>query len=253
MIAYDGEPFRGFAANDGVRTVMGDLSAAIARVLRVPARFTGAGRTDAGVHAWSQVMSGDIAADVDLADLMRRVNKLCAPSIAMRSAEWADPDFDARFSATWRSYRYEVWNDPAPNPLCHRRVWHVPYALDLDAMRQAAAELVGEHDFASFCRRPNPGPDMPAPSLIRIMYALDWVRIDGSPLLRFEVRGSAFCHQQVRSMVGTTVDVGRGRFAPDDLVGMLGAKRRDAAGAVAPPHGLTLWEVGYDGQRWDAV
>lgn len=251
LVAYRGTGFRGFAANHGVRTVMGVLGAEMERVLRRSVELTGAGRTDAGVHAWGQVVSGDLPADTDLDDVARRLNKLCAPDIAVRSAEWVDPDFDARFSATWRQYRYHVWNDPAPNPLLTATVWHVARPLDVDAMRRAADDLVGEHDFTSFCRVPKVAPGAPEPTMTRIIHEASWSSVGGSPLLRFEVRGSAFCHQQVRSMVGTMVDVGLGRLAPDCIPSVLEVRDRAAAGQVAPPEGLVLWAVGYDGRRWD--
>src|SRR5262245_1171177 len=128
-VAYDGGGFRGFADNPGVPTVMGSLSAAIATVVRQPVELTGAGRTDAGVHAWGQVVSGDLPDGTDLDDLVRRLNKLCAPAIAVRDATWAAADFDARFSATSRRYRYDVWNAPYPNPLLAGRAWFVPHPL----------------------------------------------------------------------------------------------------------------------------
>ena len=246
-VAYHGAQFRGSAANPGVPTVMGDLAMAIAMIVRQPIELTAAGRTDAGVHAWGQIVSGDLPAGTDLADLARRVNKLCAPGIAVRAAEWAEsPEFNARFSATSRSYRYHVWNDPAPNPLAADTVWHVPKPLAVEAMRAGAASLVGEHDFGAFCRRPD--GDV---SLVRILYEFD-VRTDASPMVVFHVRGSAFCHQQVRSMVGTLVDVGLGRIAADSIDAIIASGDRQRAGQVAPPSGLVLWEVGYDGTRWDA-
>lgn len=253
LVAYRGEAFHGFAANPGVRTVMGDLTATISRIVRSPVELTGAGRTDAGVHGWGQVISGDLPETVDLVDLARRVNKLCAPAIGVRAADWVAPDFDARFSATWRRYRYHVWNDPAPNPLLAETTWHVAHRLDLAAMQTAVAPLLGEHDFASFCRRPKVRVGEPERSLVRIVYTATWERVDGTPLLRFEIRGSAFCHQMVRSIVGTTVDVGRGRIDPEGIAAILAARDRAAAGEVAPPTGLVLWEVGYDGDRWDAA
>jgi len=230
---------------------MGDLTAAITKVVRRTVELTGAGRTDARVHAWGQVVSGDLPDDTDLDDLARRINKLCAPDIAVRSAVWVADDFDARFSATWRRYRYHVWNGPAPNPLLVDLAWHVPRPLDLDAMNAAAAHFAGEHDFSSFCRRPKVAEGEPAPSLVRILHDVGWRRIDDSPMLRFEVRGSAFCHQMVRSLVGTTVDVGLGRLEADSMPAVLEARSREAAGTVAPPDGLVLWDVGYDGVRWD--
>lgn len=252
VVAYLGSGFRGCAVNPGVRTVMGVLGEEMERVLRRPVELTVAGRTDAGVHAWGQVVSGDLPATTDLDDLVRRLNKLCAPDIAVRSAEWAAPDFDARFAATWRQYRYHVWNDEAPNPLVAGTVWHVPRPLDLESMQIAARDLVGEHDFSSFCRRPKVADDQPEPSMMRIVHEVAWSRVDDSPLLRFEVRGSAFCHQQVRSMVGTLVDIGLGRLPIDGIPAILEMRDRTAAGQVAPPDGLTLWAVGYDGDRWDA-
>jgi tRNA pseudouridine38-40 synthase len=119
-------------------------------------------------------------------------------------------------------------------------------------MQAAASALEGEHDFSSFCRRPRPSPGMVPPSLTRIVTDVGWRRVGTSPLLRFEVAGSSFCHQQVRSMVGTLVDIGLGRRSSDSIPAILAAGDRNAAGTVAPPHGLVLWEVGYDGRRWDA-
>ncbi len=231
---------------------MGDLLEAMATVLRQPVALSMAGRTDAGVHGWGQVLSGDLPADADLADLARRINKLCAPEISIRDAAWTSPDFDARFSATSRQYRYHVWNGPAPNPLLASTSWHVPFPLDLTAMQAALPALHGEHDFSSFCRRPKVPELSPTHSLVRVLHHLSWESIDESPLLLFQITGSAFCHQMVRSIVGTTVDVGLGRIDPAAMPEILAAKDRAAAGAVAPPTGLVLWQVGYGGKRWDA-
>ncbi len=246
LVAYDGTGFRGFAANAGVRTVVGVLSDAISLVLRAPVELTGAGRTDAGVHAWGQVVSGNLPDDTELDALVRRLNKLCAPDLAVRSAEWTTDDFDARFSAQWRHYRYDVWNASYPNPLLANRAWHVAPRLDLDAMNDAASAFVGEHDFGSFCRRASVGDDQAEKSLVRRVTSAAWTVIDSSgPLLRFEIRANAFCHQMVRSIVGTLVDIGLGRITPGAVPAILAARSRDAAGRVAPPHGLTLWDVGY--------
>jgi tRNA pseudouridine38-40 synthase len=245
VVAYDGTPFHGFAANTGVRTVMGDLSAAIETVIRHPVKLTGAGRTDAGVHAWGQVVSGDLPAGTDLDDLTRRLNKLCAPAIAVRSAEWTTNDFDARFSARWREYHYDVWNASSPNPLLAGRAWFVPQALARWAMEAACDPLIGEHDFTSFCRRPKVDEGEPEPSMVRRVLTARWVDVDGDGLLRFEIRANAFCHQMVRSIVGTLVDVGLHRASPGDIRGILLARDREAAGQVAPPNGLVLWSVGY--------
>lgn len=248
-IAYRGTPFRGSAANPGVRTVLGDLSDAIARVCGEPVDITAAGRTDAGVHATAQVLSFDVVSDIDLGNLAHRLNRMCGPDIAVRNAREVPADFDARFSATWRRYRYQVWNGVAPHPLMQDVAWHVPATVDLDAMGRAAQHMLGEHDFSSLCRRPDGDP---AVSLVRIVYEAQWSRPNGADLIHFEVRGSAFCQQMVRSMVGTCIDVGLGKMTADDIPAVLAARDRSAAGQVAPPHGLTLIGVGYDGERWDA-
>lgn len=260
VVAYDGTDFRGFAESDGVRTVMGELRAAAERVARVPLDLTGAGRTDAGVHGWGQVVTGRIPSELDPARVQHSINRMCGPAISVRSAEWVDDDFDARFSATSRSYRYDVWNDRDPHPLLARTTWHVPQPLDLEAMNTAGAALLGEHDFASFCRRAKVGEGHPEKSMVRILRRAEWHRVSlddiapaaTSPLLRFEISASSFCHQMVRSIVGTLVEVGIGKRAPESLPGTLAALDRASAGKVAPPTGLTLWHVGYDGVRWDA-
>ena len=250
-IAYDGTDLHGFAEARDVPTVMGILRPNVERVVRAPVELVGAGRTDAGVHAWGQVVTGRIPASTDLERLVRSLNRLCSPSIAVRRAVWVADDFSARFSATARTYRYHLWNDPAPNPLVARTSWHVPAPLDLVAMNEAAAHLLGEHDFASFCRRPKPAPGQPTASLVRRLYAAAWTRPDDGPTLRFEISASSFCHQMGRSSVGTLVEVGAGRRAADELPAILAAGDRSAAGRVAPPTGLVLWSVDYTGSRWD--
>ena len=244
-VAYDGSGFRGFAPNPGVRTVMGELADAIALVVRQPIGLTGAGRTDAGVHAWGQVVSGDLPDDIDLDDLGRRLNKLCAPAIAVRDLAWVDGGFDARFSATWRHYHYDVWNGATPNPLLGGRAWWVAQPLARWALQAACDPLIGEHDFASFCRRPKTAEGEPEPSLVRRVLSARWSELDDPDHLRFEIRANAFCHQMVRSIVGTLVDVGLGKASPGDIRGILVRRDREAAGQVAPPYGLVLWEVGY--------
>ncbi len=247
-VAYDGAPFHGFAENDGVSTVMGVLREAIERVVRQPVELTGAGRTDAGVHGWGQVVSGDLPADTDLDGLVRRVSRMCAPSIAVRDAQWAADDFNARFSAQWRHYRYQVLNTAQLNPFLSATSWHVPQPVNMWAMRLACDPFVGEHDFSAFCRRPKLAEGQPSPSMTRRVLLARWTEIDddyGPGLLRFEIRATAFCHQMVRSIVGTMIDVGLGRLSAGEVRGVLMSKDRQGAGQVAPAHGLCLWEVGY--------
>ena len=251
-VAYDGTDFRGFAESDGVPTVMGALRPAIERVVRQPIEPVAAGRTDAGVHGWGQVVSAALPADTDLDRLQRSVNRLCAPDIAIRDTKWATDGFSARFSATARTYRYTVWNDPVPNPLLARFSWHVPAPLAVDDMNTAAQHLLGEHDFSSFCRRPRPAEGMAAPSLVRRVRRAEWSTGDTAGRLSFEISATSYCHQMVRSVVGTLVDVGLGRRRADSMALVLLARDRNAAGQVAPPTGLVLVDVDYSGERWDA-
>jgi tRNA pseudouridine38-40 synthase len=252
LVAYDGTDFRGFAHSDGVRTVEGELRGAIERIIRRPVELVLGGRTDAGVHGWGQVVNGLVPADTDLYRLVSSINQLLRPEISVREPEWVDESFSSRFSATSRTYRYDVWNDRSPNPLVARRVWHVGPPLGMEPMNDAAGALLGDHDFSSFCRRPKPGPGYDEPSLKRVLQSAAWTRPDESPLLRFEVTASSFCHQMVRSIVGTLVDVGLGRIDAAAVSDVLAARDRNAAGQVAPPTGLTLWHIGFDGRRWDA-
>jgi tRNA pseudouridine38-40 synthase len=248
VVAYDGARFHGFAEHGDTRTVMGELRAAIERVAGTQVSLVGAGRTDAGVHAWGQVVSGDLPTDTDLDRLAHRVNRMCAPEVVVRSAAWAgDPEFSARFSAVYRHYRYLVLNAAVPVPALAGRVWHVPAPLSLPALRLACDPLIGEHDFSSFCRRPKTVADQPSPSLRRRVMLAQWTPVESEfgELLRFEIRANAFCHQMVRAIVGTLIDVGHGKLHAGDIGEILRRKDRAAAGAVAPPDGLTLWEVGY--------
>jgi tRNA pseudouridine38-40 synthase len=250
LVAYDGSGFHGFALNEGVPTVAGALSEAIGAVLGRPVVLTAAGRTDTGVHAWGQVVSLDVPDDdpPDLEALQRSVNALCGPAIAVRSAEWAAPDFDARFSAQWRCYRYTVLNDPVPDPFLAGTTWHVERPLDLRLMRLACDPFVGEHDFSSFCRRPKRPEGEPPGTLVRRVTSARWDDVGDVPgrLLRFEIVANAFCHQMVRSIVGTMVEVGLGRRSAGSILATLRARDRSTAGQLAPPHGLCLWAVGYD-------
>jgi tRNA pseudouridine38-40 synthase len=241
-IAYDGAPFRGIAENRGVDTVAGRLRRAIEPVVGHEVQLAIAGRTDAGVHAWGQVVSFD--ADADRADpeiLARAVNARCVPTVVVREAEIARPGFHARFSARARAYRYTVLNRPLPDPFRAATSWWVPEPLDLNALRLGCDPLIGLHDFTSFCRRPR-GADEPV--MERRVLDARW-RDLGDGVLRFDIEASAFCQQMVRSITGTLVDMGRGRRRPGEMAGIVRARDRQAAGTLAPPHGLCLHEVRY--------
>jgi tRNA pseudouridine38-40 synthase len=242
IVAYDGTGFRGFAAQPSqprVRTVGGSLSAAIEKVLRHSVELVCAGRTDSGVHAWGQVVSFDAEPGLDPWRLQSALNSMLGPEIVVRSADLVEPGFDARRSATARSYVYTIVNRSAPDPFLARYAWWVAEPLDLTLLRLAADVFVGEHDFASFCRK---GPE--GSSTVRRVLASRW-RDEGEGVLRFEIRSSSFCWQMVRAIVGTLVEVGNGKRRPGDLMAVLRATDRAGAGQLAPPHGLCLWDVEY--------
>lgn len=244
LVAYDGTGFSGFAPNPGVRTVGGKLRESLERVLRHQVPITCAGRTDAGVHGWGQVVTFDAEAGVDLDALVRSVNRMCAPAIVVRSADIVDGWFDARRSATGRSYRYTVLNTPTANPLLARTVWHVPEPLDLAVMRLGCDALIGSHDFSSFCRKPKVADGDEAPSMVRDVRDARWLDL-GEGLLRFDITASSFCQQMVRAIVGTLVEMGLGKRTAGEMTSIIAAKERSAASGVAPAHGLVLWEVSY--------
>lgn len=237
-LSYDGTGFRGFARQHDVRTVQGELEAALARIVGAPVDTTCAGRTDAGVHARHQVVSFVCEPVLDEARVVRGLTAMLGPEIAATACREAPEGFDARFSARWRAYRYQILNAPHPDPLVHRTTWHVADRLDLGRMNRAAAGFVGRHDFASFCRRAEGRTTM------RTVIEAGW-RSD-PPLCVFAVSASAFCHQMVRSLTGFCVDAGRGRVEPESVVDVLAARDRGAARPMAPARGLILWDVGYD-------
>jgi tRNA pseudouridine38-40 synthase len=251
VLAYDGAGFRGFAPQAGQRTVAGELAGAIATVARHRVDIVCAGRTDAGVHALGQVVHVDVGEDVDPTRLVKAVNAMLAPAVVVRHAERVEEDFDARRSARSRHYRYLVLEADADDPLMAPLSWRVGGPLDLRGMAAGADAMVGEHDFRAFCRRP-PGTDAAAPIVRRVLDA-SWSEVRPRPdglapherLLRFDVSASSFCHQMVRTMVGTLVEVGRGRRRPSDVVWMLRSGDRSHAISLAPPQGLCLVAVEY--------
>jgi tRNA pseudouridine38-40 synthase len=246
VVAYDGSGFHGFAENPGVDTVGGALRAGIEQILGHPVELTCAGRTDRGVHAHGQVVSFDTGADADLDALRTGVTALCGGVIVVRSVAAVGSAFDARFSARSRTYRYTILNRDVPDPFLATTAWHVESPLDMRVLTLACGPLIGEHDFSSFCRTPKPRPGEPAPSLVRRVLDARWKDL-GDDQLQLEITASSFCHQMVRSIVGTMVEVGLHRRTAGDLMGILGARDRSAAGQLAPPHGLCLWSVAYDG------
>jgi tRNA pseudouridine38-40 synthase len=253
VVAYDGSAFRGFAPQPDLDTVGGALTATIAQVTGQEVELTCAGRTDAGVHAWGQVVSFALGAPHPPLDrLQRSINKLRGPELVVRELTEAPPDFDARFSARSRIYRYTVLNRPVPDPFLARTAWWVSQPLDRHALILACDPFIGEHDFTSFCKR-DKGRDLSPPSMRRRVYEASWEEGADDGVLHLWIEANAFCHQMVRAVVGTMVDAGRGKLHAGDILALLRARDRSAAGTLAPPQGLCLWEVRYEGRpRIDA-
>jgi tRNA pseudouridine38-40 synthase len=250
-LAYDGTDFHGWATQPGLRTVQGTLEAALATLLRLPeVSVVCAGRTDAGVHARGQVIHLD--ADDDALEsaagrsdlpvpevLLPRLNGILPADVRVRRVVEASPGFDARFSALWRRYRYCVADRPsALDPLARRHVLSWSRPLDLVAMNQASATLLGQHDFASFCKQRE------GATTIRTLLELSWRRDEAGPVVA-TVRADAFCHSMVRALVGCLLAVGDGRRPVPWAGEVLKAEVRDPAVAVVHALGLTLEEVCY--------
>lgn len=220
--------------------MQGDLEIALSKLFHSEVATYGAGRTDAGVHALGQVVGcPEAPANLDPLRIRNAVNGICGPSIAATACSEAPEGWHARFSARSRMYVYALLESEVPDPFLSRTTWRRPGRLDLNALNEAAGHLVGEQDFSSFGRVPE--PDAPA---TRTLYELRAVR--SGNLVRIRARANAFIQQMVRSLVGTLVEVGEGRKSPDSMPGVLEARDRSAAGPVAPPQGLCLVAVEYD-------
>lgn len=238
-IAYDGEPFHGFARQGDVRTVQGDIEGVLSKLFARPTTLVGAGRTDAGVHAMGQVVNvSDAPDDLDPVKVRDSLNAMLAPHIICNVAQQVADDFHARFSARSRTYVYALLESEVGDPFLARTSLYHPEPLDLGAMNEAAGHLAGPHDFSSFGRVPE------GQSAERVLYELSCRR--SGRLVRIKARGNAFIQQMVRSLTGTLVQVGEGRRGPDEMPAVLGSQDRAAAGPVSPPHGLCLVSVEYE-------
>lgn len=243
-IAYDGAAFHGFARQPGLVTVQGAIEAALATVTGRPIEIVGAGRTDAGVHAHGQVVSFSTHPDDPApAQIRRAVTALTAPSIVVSRVRSAPAGFSARHDAMLREYHYLIVAGPNPPLALRGRAWWVKKDLDLDRMRAAALHLLGEHDFRSFCV----GPSARDRRTVRDIAGIDIDRACelGEDCIVVRVIGRSFLHSMVRIMVGSLVEVGKGKRDPLWMAEALAARRRGAAGITAPAHGLTLWSVTY--------
>ena len=242
-LGYDGAAFSGFAEQpEGLRTVAGEVRRALETFLRRPVDLTCAGRTDAGVHAVSQYVSIPAHADdlaITHARWMRAMAALLPSDIALNAVYHARPGFSARFDARSRTYTYRIVTGDAPPLLTRSVTWWHRLPLDMDAMERAAACLVGEHDFKSFC-----AVGAQVKTTTRTIYSCE-VEKDGNDIVTIRVTGNGFLYNMVRIIAGTLIRVGGGEMAPDEIPQILGKKDRTAAGPTAPAHGLTMMGIEY--------
>ena len=252
ILAYDGTDFYGWQVQPAQITIQGELAAAIERITGERVLPQGSGRTDAGVHARAQVASCELNAPIPPENLHRALNRTLPAAIRVISAERVPSDFHARHSVRAKTYEYRILQARICPPWSARYVYAINSPLDAFRMQQAAALVIGEHDFTSFTatdpdlsdRSADPfDPDAKAGN-IRTIYSSSFEDEEGE-LLIYRVRGNGFLHHMVRNLIGTFIDVGRGHIAPEEVTGILAQRSRSAAGATAPARGLFLDSVEY--------
>lgn len=241
-LAYDGTDFAGWQIQPDSPSIQGTLASAIGRVTGEKVLPQGSGRTDAGVHALAQVATLQTESVIPAGNFVVALNDILPASIRVLAVEEVAPDFHPRKSARAKTYRYRIYREAICPPLLARYVWHYPYPLDEDAMREAAPLVEGEHDFTSFAAV-DPERGREGVSNVRRILSSQWRR-DSSELI-YEVRGNGFLHHMVRNLVGTFLLVGKGTLKPGDVTTILKACDRSAAGATAPATGLYLVNVEY--------
>ncbi len=240
-LAYEGTDFHGWQIQPHLDTVQGQLTRVIHRITSEPVQVHGSGRTDAGVHALGQVCNFQTDSHIPLANFETAINSLLPPSIRVLGIEEAPPDFHARFSSRSKHYRYRILNTKSCSPFDYRYVHHCPRPLDFQQMSAAAELVIGQHDFSSFC-----DSDSEVDSTIREVTNSFFVFDTLRSLIEYNVCANGFLHHMVRNLVGTFVEVGKGKLTPEGFCAILAAKDRSAAGPTAPAKGLFLVSVDYD-------
>jgi tRNA pseudouridine38-40 synthase len=243
IIAYDGTDFHGWQIQSNKPTIQGEIVNVLRRITQENVQLHGAGRTDAGVHALGQVGSFRTQSALSAAEFQRALNALLPPTIRIVAAEEVGPDFHARWSARGKIYRYRIYRGRVVPPMLWRYVLHYPFPLDEDAMRIAASRYVGPHDFAAFAASTGSEDDDKERSTVREIYSSELVRGEDGEELVFTVRGRSFLRYMVRKMVGTLLDVGRGKLKPDDIGRLYELRDRSKSGPTVPPQGLCMVNV----------
>jgi tRNA pseudouridine38-40 synthase len=246
ILAYDGTDFCGWQVQPEARSVQGTLASVIGRITGEKVLPQGSGRTDAGVHALAQIATFQIESAIPCANFVVALNDILPASIRVLEASEVPEGFHARKSAAAKTYRYRIYRQAICPPFLARYVWHYPYPLDIAAMEIAAPLIEGEHDFTSFAAvdpEKNTDRDGRQGSNLRTIFSSRWQQNEKE--LEYQVRGSGFLHHMVRNLVGTFVLVGKGTLKPQDVITIIKAKDRSAAGATAPACGLYLANVEY--------
>jgi len=248
-IAYDGTDFHGWQMQANKPTIQGEIVGVLRRLTQENVVLHGTGRTDAGVHALGQVGSFRTQSHLSAQDFQRALNALLPPTIRIAGAEEVGPDFNARWSARGKTYRYRLYRGRVVPPMIWRYVLHYPFPLDEDAMRDAAARFIGTHDFASFAASTGSEEDDKERDTEREISSTELARTLDNEELVFTVRGRSFLRYMVRKMVGTLLDVGRGKLMPADIDRLYEVRDRSKSGPTVPPQGLVMVEVQHE-EAW---
>jgi tRNA pseudouridine38-40 synthase len=248
-IAYDGTDYHGWQIQANKPTIQGEIVRVLRTLTQENSVLHGSGRTDAGVHALGQVASFRTQSGLSAEEFQRALNALLPPAIRILSAEEVGPDFHARWSARGKTYRYRLYRGKVVPPMIWRYVLHYPFPLDEDKMRDAAARFVGQHDFASFAASTGSEDDDKERSTVREIYSAELARTADNQELVFTVRGRSFLRYMVRKMVGTLLEVGRGRLQPEDIDRLYELRDRSKSGPTVPPQGLCMVSVDHD-EAW---
>ncbi len=247
LIEYDGTNYHGWQRQasphgidgDAHLTIQGTIEDVLTRIIKHPAKVVAAGRTDAGVHAAGQVAHFKSTLQINESSWVKAINSLLPADIVVKKAEYVPEEFHARFDAKSKIYRYVIVNSGCPSPFLRNYVWHIKRPLDIALMREASQYLIGNHDFSSFR-----ASGCSAKSPVRTLDRLEIDEVSGTIFL-FTFEARSYLQHMVRNIVGTLVEVGRGKIAPSDIGNILEKRDRRSAGPIAPPEGLYLAEVRY--------
>ena len=247
IVAYDGTDFNGWQRQPNAPTVQGRIESALAGITGEPVKLHGSGRTDAGVHALHQVANFKTDCHIPCANLLKALNNILPPSLRIKKVEEVPDSFHARHDARSKTYRYRILLAPVASPFLSRFVYHYPHPLDLPPMAAAARLFEGEHDFTSFAGSVGAvhEPPLPGRANVRTIFSSRFLWRPKTSILVYDVRGSGFLHHMVRNIVGTLIEVGRGKLQPNDIPEILAARDRSRAGPTAPASGLCLVAVEY--------